>query len=179
MAYSWYVLHTYSGHENKVKMNLEQRIKSMGMSDRLEKIFVPTQQVTEIKDGKKRVVSKISFPGYVLIKVDLNNDLWYVIRTTPGVMGFVGAGNNPTPLDDEEVENIITGKRPESEEGTKKTVNFTVGDRVKVISGPFSGFSGTVDEIDEEKGKLRLLISIFSRSTPVELDTSQVEKSNE
>jgi len=176
MTASWYVLHTYSGHENRVKLNLEQRVRTMEMSENLEQILVPTQQVTEIKDGKKKTSTKISFPGYVLIKMDLSDELWYVVRNTPGVMGFVGGGTNPTPLEDEEVENILSSGERRAQEEAKRAFEFSVGDRVKVIDGPFTGFSGLVDELNEEKSKLRLMISIFGRSTPVELEFHQVEK---
>jgi transcriptional antiterminator NusG len=176
MTASWYVLHTYSGHENRVKLNLEQRVRTMEMSESLEQILVPTQQVTEIKDGKKKTSTKISFPGYVLIKMNLSDELWYVVRNTPGVMGFVGGGTNPTPLEDEEVENILSSGERRAQEEAKRAFEFSVGDRVKVIDGPFTGFSGLVDELNEEKSKLRLMISIFGRSTPVELEFHQVEK---
>jgi transcriptional antiterminator NusG len=176
MTASWYVLHTYSGHENRVKLNLEQRVRTMEMSENFEQILVPTQQVTEIKDGKKKTSTKISFPGYVLIKMDLSDELWYVVRNTPGVMGFVGSGTNPTPLEDEEVENILSSGERRAQEDAKRAFEFSIGDRVKVIDGPFTGFSGLVDELNEEKSKLRLMISIFGRSTPVELEFHQVEK---
>ena len=179
MANAWYVLHTYSGHENRVKINLEQRVRSMGMSENLDQILVPTQQVTEIKDGKKKTLTKTSFPGYVLVKMDLNDELWYVVRSTPGVMGFVGGNNNPTPLEEEEVENIISGGEKRSRDEAKQKFDFSVGDKVNVIEGPFTGFSGTIDELNEEKSKLRLMISIFGRSTPVELEFHQVEKTQD
>ena len=176
MANAWYVLHTYSGHENRVKINLEQRVRSMDMSENLEQILVPTQQVTEIKDGKKKILTKISFPGYVLIKMILNDELWYIVRSTPGVMGFVGSSTHPTPLEDEEVENILSGDERRAREEAKQKFDFSTGDRVKVTDGPFTGFSGLIDKINEEKSKLRLMISIFGRSTPVELEFHQVEK---
>lgn len=179
MASAWYVLHTYSGHENRVKINLEQRVRSMGISEKLEQVIVPTQKVTEIKDGKKRVLTKTSFPGYVLVKMDLDDELWYVVRSTPGVMGFVGGGNRPIPLEDEEVENIISGGERRARDEAKRKFDFSVGDKVKVVDGPFSGFSGTIDELNEEKSKLRLMISIFGRSTPVELEFNQIEKTQD
>jgi len=179
MVKSWYVLHTYSGHENKVKLNLRQRINSMGKADIDEEdIKVPTQQVTEIKDGKKRTLTKTSFPGYVLINIELNDELWYVVRSTPGVMGFVGSGTNPIPLEDEEVENILSGGDRRAQEEAKHAFDFSTGDKVKVIDGPFTGFSGVIDELNEEKSKLKLMISIFGRSTPVELEFHQVEKAD-
>lgn len=180
MAKSWYVLHTYSGHENKVKVNLRQRINSMGKATIDEDdVKVPTQQVTEVKDGKKKISTKTSFPGYVLINIELDDELWYVIRSTPGVMGFVGSGTNPIPLEEEEVENILSGGDRRAQEEAKKAYEFSTGDKVKVIDGPFTGFSGIIDELNEEKNKLKLMISIFGRSTPVELEFHQVEKSDE
>ncbi|HGJ65271.1 TPA: transcription termination/antitermination factor NusG [bacterium] len=186
MAKSWYVLHTYSGHENKVKVNLRQRINSFRKKDKddadiiiEDDIKVPTQQITEIKDGKKRTLTKTSFPGYVLINIDLDDELRYVIKNTPGVMGFVGSGSDPIPLEEEEVESILTGGDKRAQEEAKHAYDFSTGDKVKVIDGPFTGFSGVIDELNEEKSKLKLMISIFGRSTPVELEFHQVEKSRE
>jgi transcriptional antiterminator NusG len=176
MALAWYVLHTYSGHENRVKLNLEQRISAMGLEDKVEQILVPTQEVSEIKGGKRKVTTKTSFPGYVLVRIDLDDNIWYVIKNTPGVMGFVGSNTDPNPLADEEVEAILdTAERGLSEEA-KQVIDLAVGDKAKIIDGPFTGFSGVVDEINEEKSKLKLMISIFNRSTPVELEFFQVEK---
>jgi transcription termination/antitermination protein NusG len=184
MAKSWYVLHTYSGHENKVKLNLRQQINSKGrVHVEEDDIKVPTQQVTEIKDGKKKISTKTSFPGYVLINIDLDGELGdelkYIIRNTTGVMGFVGSNTNPIPLENEEVDNILTGGDRRAQEEAKQALDFSTGDKVKVVDGPFSGFSGVIDELNEEKSKLRLMISIFGRSTPVELEFHQVEKSQE
>lgn len=179
MASAWYVLHTYSGYENKVKTNLEQRTRAMGMADRVEQIYVPTQEVTEIKGGKKKVTTKTSFPGYVLVKMDLDDELWYIVKSTPGVMGFVGTSTHPTPLEEQEVQNIMFGIEEEAGEKARRAIDFSIGDRVRVTEGPFTGFSGIVDEIDEEKSKLRLMISIFGRSAPVELEFFQVEKVQE
>jgi transcriptional antiterminator NusG len=186
MAKSWYVLHTYSGHENKVKLNLRQQINSKGrVHIEEDDIKVPTQQVTEIKDGKKKISTKTSFPGYVLINIDLDVDgelgdeLKYIIRNTTGVMGFVGSNTNPIPLENEEVDNILTSGDRRAQEEAKQALDFSTGDKVKVVDGPFSGFSGIIDELNEEKSKLRLMISIFGRSTPVELEFHQVEKSQE
>ena len=176
MAATWYVLHTYSGHENRVKSNLEQRVRAMGMEDKVSQIFVPTQEIAEIKGGKRKVSTKTSFPGYVLVRMDLDNELWYVVKSTPGVMGFVGTSTQPTPLEDEEVEDILrTAERGPGEE-VKQVIDLSIGDKAKIIDGPFIGFSGVVDEINEEKSKLKLMISIFGRSTPVELEFFQVEK---
>jgi transcriptional antiterminator NusG len=176
MATAWYVLHTYSGHENRVKTTLEQRVRAMQMEDKLDQILVPTQEVAEIKGGKRKVSLKTSFPGYVLVQMDLDDDLWYVVKSTPGVMGFVGTGKDPIPLSDEEVEDILTSTEREPGEELKQLIDISIGDKAKVIEGPFTGFSGVVDEINEEKSKLKLMISIFGRSTPVELEFFQVEK---
>lgn len=176
MAIAWYVLHTYSGHENRVKSSMEQRVRAMGMADKVEQIFVPTQEVAEVKNGKRKVSVKTSFPGYVLVRMDLDDELWYIVKSTPGVMGFVGTGTDPTSLKDEEVESILeTAERGPGEE-LKQLIDISVGDKAKVIDGPFAGFSGVVDEINEEKSKLKLMISIFGRSTPVELEFFQIEK---
>ncbi len=175
MAEAWYALHTYSGHENRVKLSLEQRALAMGMEEKVVQILVPTQEVTEIKGGKRKVSVKTSFPGYVLVRMDLNDELWYVVKSTPGVMGFVGTSSQPTPLQDEEVQEIIDIAEHGPAE-TKQLIDLTVGDSAKIIDGPFTGFSGVVDEINEEKSKLKLMISIFGRSTPVELEFFQVEK---
>jgi len=176
MAIAWYVLHTYSGHENRVQSNLEQRIRAMGMEEKVFQILVPTQEVAEIKSGKRKVSLRTSFPGYVLVRMDLDNELWYVVKSTPGVIGFVGTGTHPIPLEDEEVQVIMeTAERGPGEE-VKQVIDLSIGDKAKVIDGPFTGFSGVVDEINEEKNKLKLMISIFGRSTPVELEFFQVEK---
>ena len=176
MAAAWYVLHTYSGHENRVKSNLEQRAHAMGMEDKVSQILVPTQEVAEIKGGKRKISVKTSFPGYVLVRMDLDNELWYVVKSTPGVMGFVGTGTKPIPLADEEVEDILKAAERGPGEEVKQVIDLAIGDKAKVVDGPFTGFSGIVDEINEEKSKLRLMISIFGRSTPVELEFFQVEK---
>jgi transcriptional antiterminator NusG len=176
MATAWYVLHTYSGHENRVRTTLEQRVRAMQMEDKLHQILVPTQEVAEIKGGKRKVSLKTSFPGYVLVRMDLDDDLWYVVKSTPGVMGFVGTGKDPIPLSDEEVEDILMSAEREPGEEMKHLIDISIGDKAKVIEGPFTGFSGVVDEINEEKSKLKLMISIFGRSTPVELEFFQVEK---
>ena len=176
MAIAWYVLHTYSGHENRVKSTLEQRVQSMGMADKLDQIFVPTQEVPEIRGGKRKVTVKVSFPGYVLVRMELDDELWYIVKSTPGVMGFVGMGTQPTPLEDEEVDNIMKTAEMGPGEDAKHVIDLSIGDEAKIIDGPFTGFSGVVDEISEEKSKLKLMISIFGRPTPVELEFFQIEK---
>ena len=176
MAEAWYALHTYSGHENRVKINLEQRAQNMGVAERVVKILVPTQEVTEIKAGKRKKVVKTSFPGYVLVRMDLDDELWYLVKNTPGVMGFVGTGLHPTPLRDEEVDEIISIAEHGPSEEARQIIDLSIGDSAKIIDGPFTGFSGVVDEISDEKSRLKLMISIFGRSTPVELEFFQVEK---
>ena len=170
---AWYVIHCYSGYENKVRHNLEQRIETMGMKDKIFDVVIPTQEEIEVKDGKRRSVERHIFPGYVLVNLLLTEESWYVVRNTPGVTGFVGMGNNPTPLRPEEVSQII--KRMEADAPTIK-VTYKVGERVRIIDGPFNDFRGVVSEIDMERTKVRVNVSFFGRETPVELDFLQVEK---
>jgi transcription termination/antitermination protein NusG len=170
---AWYVIHCYSGYENKVRHNLEQRIETMGMKDKIFDVVIPTQEEIEVKDGKRRTVERHIFPGYVLVNLALSEESWYVVRNTPGVTGFVGMGNNPTPLRPEEVAQIV--KRMEAEAPTVK-VSFKVGERVRIVDGPFNDFRGVVAEIDMERTKVRVMVSFFGRETPVELDFLQVEK---
>lgn len=171
---AWYVIHCYSGYENKVRHNLEQRIETMGMKDRIFDVFIPMQEEIEVKDGKRRTVERHIFPGYVLVNMALTEESWYVVRNTPGVTGFVGMGNSPTPLRPEEVAQIV--KRTEADSPTVK-VTFKQGERVRIIDGPFNDFRGVVAEIDMERSKVRVMVSFFGRETPVELDFLQVEKS--
>jgi len=171
---AWYVIHCYSGYENKVRHNLEQRIETMGMKDKIFDVVIPTQDEIEVRDGKRRTVERHIFPGYVLVNLILTEESWYVVRNTPGVTGFVGMGNQPTPLRPEEVAQIV--KRMEADAPTVK-VTFKVGERVRIIDGPFNDFRGTVAEIDMERTKVRVMVSFFGRETPVELDFLQVEKS--
>ena len=170
---AWFVVHCYSGYENKVRHNLEQRIETMGMKDMIFDVVVPTQEEIEVRDGKRRTVERHIFPGYVLVNMILTEESWYVVRNTPGVTGFVGMGNNPTPLRPEEVAQIV--KRMEADAPTVK-VTFKVGERVRIIDGPFNDFRGVVAEIDMERTKVRVMVSFFGRETPVELDFLQVEK---
>jgi len=170
---AWFVIHCYSGYENKVRHNLEQRIETMGMKDMIFDVVVPTQEEIEVRDGKRRTVERHIFPGYVLVNMLLTEESWYVVRNTPGVTGFVGMGNNPTPLRPEEVAQIV--KRMEADAPTVK-VTFKVGERVRIIDGPFNDFRGVVSEIDMERTKVRVMVSFFGRETPVELDFLQVEK---
>lgn len=170
---AWYVIHCYSGYENKVRHNLEQRIETMGMKNKIFDVVVPTQEEIEVRDGKKRTVERHIFPGYVLVNMAMSEESWYVVRNTPGVTGFVGMGTAPTPLRPEEVNQII--KRMEAEAPTIK-VTFKVGEKVRIVDGPFNDFRGTVSEIDMERTKVRVMVSFFGRETPVELDFLQVEK---
>ena len=170
---AWYVIHCYSGYENKVRHNLEQRIETMGMKDKVFDVVVPTQEEIEVRDGKRRTVERHIFPGYVLVNMILSEESWFVVRNTPGVTGFVGMGTLPTPLRPEEVAQIL--KRMEAEAPTVK-VSFKEGERVRIIDGPFNDFRGMVSEIDMERTKVRVMVSFFGRETPVELDFLQVEK---
>jgi transcriptional antiterminator NusG len=169
----WYVIHSYSGYENKVKQNLEQRIASMNMQDQIFRVVVPTENEIEVRDGKRREYKRRIFPGYVLVEMIMNDDSWSVVRNTPSVTGFVGMGTKPTPLRDEEIGRILT--RMEAEAPTVK-VAFKPGQKVRIIQGPFADFIGSVDDINMEKGKVRVMVSFFGRETPVELDFLQVEK---
>jgi len=169
----WFVVHCYSGYEKKVRHNLEQRIETMGMRDMIFDVIIPTQEEVEVKDGKRRTVERHIFPGYVLVNLILTEESWFVVRNTPGVTGFVGMGNLPTPLRPEEVAQII--KRMESD-SPMVNVTFKVGERVRIVDGPFNDFRGVVADIDMERTKVRVLVSFFGRETPVELDFLQVEK---
>jgi transcriptional antiterminator NusG len=169
----WYVVHCYSGQENKVRHNLEQRIASMGMKGKIFDVIVPTEEEIEVKDGKRRTVERRVFPGYILVQMVMSEDSWYVVRNTPGVTGFVGMGNTPTPLRPEEVGQII--KRMEAE-APKVKVTYKPGQKVRIIDGPFNDFIGLVAEIDMDRTKVRVMVSFFGRETPVELDFLQVEK---
>ncbi len=169
----WYVIHTYSGYENKVKTNLEHRIDSMGAQDQIFQVVIPTEDEIEIRDGQRRTVQKKVFPGYVLVQMLLKDHSWHVVRNTPGVTGFVGSGSKPTPLLDQEVKQILKAMKREA---PKIKVSFSRGERVKVVDGPFTDFIGVVDDINMEKGKVRVLVSFFGRETPVELDFLQVSR---
>lgn len=170
---SWYVIHCYSGYENKVRHNLEQRIETMGMKDKIFDVVIPTQEEIEVRDGKRRTVERHVFPGYVLVNMVLSEESWYVVRNTPGVTGFVGMGNSPTALRPEEVSQIL--RRMEAE-APHIMVTFRPGERVRIVDGPFNDFRGSVAEIDMERSKVRVMVNFFGRETPVELDFLQVEK---
>ena len=170
---AWYVVHCYSGYENKVRHSIEQRIETMGMQDEIFDVVVPTEEEIEIKDGVRRTIERRVFPGYILVQLILSEESWYVVRNTPGVTGFVGMGNTPTPLRPEEVEKIMSRMEAEA---PKVKFDFQVGEKVRIGSGPFVDFIGTVAVIDAERAKVRVMVSFFGRETPVELDFMHVEK---
>ena len=170
---AWYVIHTYSGYENKVKANLERRIESMNMEDKIFRIVVPMEEELEYKDGKRKITKKKIYPGYVMVEMIMGDDSWAVVRNTPGVTGFVGSGSRPIPLQEKEVAAIL---RHMGLEEPRPRVDYSIGESVRVIRGPFENFSGVVEGINLEKGKLKVKVSMFGRETPVELDFSQVEK---
>ncbi len=169
----WYVIHCYSGYEKKVCHAIEQRIETMGMRDKIFDVIVPTQEEIEVKEGKRKTVEKRVFPGYILVEMKLDEDSWYVVRNTPGVTGFVGMGNDPTPLRAEEVKQIMDRM---SDDAPKIKISFKVGQRVRIVSGPFNDFPGMVAAIDMDKSKVRVMVNFFGRDTPVELDFLEVEK---
>ena len=177
--FRWYVVNTYSGHENKVKANLEHRIESMGQRPRFRRVVVPTEQVIETKDGQKVQAEKRVLPGYVLVNMDLNDDAWGVVKNTPGVTGFVGSGAKPMPMSRKEVEQFLAVKPEGAEAAPKKarpSTLFSEGESVRVKEGPFADFTGQINEINEDQMKLKVLVNIFGRETPVELEFSQVAK---
>lgn len=169
----WYVVHTYSGYENKVKTNLEKRVESMGMQDKIFRVLVPMEDEIEVKDGKKKLTKKKVFPGYVLVEMIMSDDSWYVVRNTPGVTGFVGPGSKPVPLRDHEVHAIL---RQMGIEDARPRIELRRGENVRITSGPFESFIGTVEEVYPDKGKAKVRISLFGRDTPLELDFVQLEK---
>jgi transcriptional antiterminator NusG len=173
MEKKWFVIHTYAGYENKVKANLEKRVESMNMQEKVFRVLVPMEDEVEIKDGKRKVTKRKIFPGYVLVEMILTDDSWYVVRNTPGVTGFVGSGNKPIPLLPTEVRVIM---RQMGLDEVRTKIDLDLGESVRVITGPFENFIGTVEEIYPEKSKLRVLVSMFGRETPVELEFTQIEK---
>lgn len=175
MAPKWYIVNTYSGNEDKVKTNLEHRVHAMGMEERIFRIMIPSEEVSEIRGGKKKTSTRRFYPGYVLVEMEMDEQSWYVVRNTPKVTGFVGSGNKPTPLTDAEVDAIM-GQISGAKSKPKPKVLFERNERVKVIDGPFTNFSGLVEEVNLERGKLKVMVSIFGRQTPVELEFVQVEK---
>ncbi len=175
MGKKWYIIHTYSGYENKVKTNLEQRLQGMGLTDKISQIVIPSEEVTEIHGGKKKKVSKKFFPGYVLIEMEMSDETWHIVKHTPGVFKFVGDKNKPIPLDEAEVKDIL--QVPVSGVSRlKPSLKFEKNEPIRVIQGPFTNFIGTVGEIDPKQGKLKVMMNILGRITPVELEVYQVEK---
>src|SRR5579871_6373826 len=176
----WYVVHTYAGYENKVKSNLASRVRSMAVEDRIFEVVIPMEDVIEFKNGRKVVVQKKVFPGYLLVRMDLDDHAWYVVRNTPGVTGFVGSGAKPTPLSKKEVEDILgTGVQeegPASEKKVRPRLEYEVAEQVRVVTGPFADFNGVISEIDVDRSKLKVLVNIFGRETPVELEFGDVAK---
>ena len=170
---NWYVIHTYSGYEDQVADNLRQRIESMGMQEKIFDVMVPTEKSIEMKGGKRKILEKKIFPGYVLVEMMVTEDSWYVVRNTPNVTGFIGFGTRPTPISEDEVKRL---KRKMGEEIPKFKIDFKMGDSVKITDGPFKDFDGVVDGIDEQKGKIKVLVNMFGRETPVTLDFLQAKK---
>lgn len=176
MEKNWYVVHTYSGYENKVKTNLEKRVETMGMQDKIFRVIVPEEEETDIKNGKKKTVKRKVFPGYVLVELIMTDDSWYVVRNTPGVTGFVGSagsGSKPTPLLQEEINSILKTLGVEEK---RIDIDFEIGETVRVKEGPFANFTGSIEEIDKDKAKLKVLVNMFGRDTPVELEFTQIDK---
>ena len=172
---NWYIVHTYSGFENKVKESLEERVKAYNLEDKVGEVLIPTEDVVEMRAGKKVVTSKRFFPGYILVEMDMTDDAWHVVKNTPKVTGFVGAGAKPTPLSKEEVEQILQQVKSAAEKPKPKYM-FEKGEQVRINEGPFTSFNGVVDEVNLDKNTLKVMVTIFGRSTPVELDFLQVEK---
>ena len=169
----WYIVHTYSGYEERVKRNLEQRVKFMDAENKIFDVVIPTEDEIEIRSGQRRTITKKIFPGYVLVEMNMDDESWHVVRNTPGITGFVGCGNKPTPLAENEVKAILK----QMEDGAPQVkVGFRKGESVRVVDGPFTDFIGTVDEINMGKGKVKVLLSLFGRETSVELDFLQVER---
>jgi transcriptional antiterminator NusG len=174
MGKRWYVVHTYSGHENKVKMVLEKAVKSQGLEESIQRVVIPTENVTEMKNGKRTVTTRKFFPSYILVEMEMNDDTLHVINNTPGVSRIVGVGAQPTPLREDEVGRILDAMDTHKAKPTPE-IPFKLGEHVRVVDGPFTDFTGVVDEVNAERGKLKVMVSIFGRPTPVELDFLQVK----
>ena len=171
----WYIIHSYSGFERKVKESLESRVVAFGLQDKIGKVLIPTESVTEVRGGKKYTSERMFYPGYVLVEMDMDDHVWHVVKSTPRVTGFVGTGQQPTPLSDEEVQHIVY-KVADSREKPKLKVKFEKNETVRITEGPFATFQGVVDEVNEDRETLKVMVTIFGRSTPVELEFNQVEK---
>jgi transcriptional antiterminator NusG len=173
--FKWYIIHAYSGFERKVRESLESRISAFGLQNKIGRIMIPTEPVTELRNGKKYTIERVFLPGYVLVEMDLDNDLWHVIKNTPRVTGFLGTGDNPVALSEQEVSSILFRSDVSKDKPTLK-VKFDKGEQVRINEGPFANFTGAVDEINEDKQTLKVMVSIFGRSTPVEIEFSKVDK---
>ena len=171
----WYIIHSYSGFERKVKESLESRVQAFGLQDKIGRVLIPTEAVTEIRGGKKYTVDRMFYPGYVLVEMDMDDHVWHVVKSTPRVTGFVGTGQQPTPLSEEEVQHIVY-RVSESKDKPKLKVKFEKNESVKITEGPFASFDGIVDDVNEDRQTVKVMVTIFGRSTPVELEFSQVEK---
>src|SRR3954468_22656188 len=177
-SFKWYIIHAYSGFERKVRESLESRISAFGLQNKIGRIMIPTEPVTELRNGKKYTIERVFLPGYVLIEMDLDNDLWHVIKNTPRVTGFLGTGDNPVALSEQEVSSILFRSDAAKDKPTLK-IKFEKGEQVRINEGPFANFTGAVDEINEDKQTLKVMVSIFGRSTPVEIEFSKVDKVEE
>ena len=173
--FKWYIIHTYSGFERKVKESLESRVRAFGLEEKIGRVLIPTESVTEVRGGKKYTVERMFYPGYVLVEMDMDDHVWHVVKSTPRVTGFVGTGQQPTPLSEEEVQHIVY-KAGESKDKPKLKVKFEKNEKVKITEGPFATFDGIVDDVNEDKETVKVMVTIFGRSTPVELEFKQVEK---
>lgn len=169
----WYAIHTYSGYEEKVSVSIQQRADSLDMKDKIFDIIVPKEKQIEIKNGKRKVVEKRIFQGYVLVQMKMSEDAWYIVRNTPNVTGFVGTGIEPTPVEEDEMDKL---RKRMGVEQPKHVINYSIGEVVNIVDGPFKGFDGTINDIDQQKGKIKVLVNMFGRETPVELDSLQVKK---
>ena len=175
MAKNWYIIHTYSGFEKKVKESLEGRVAAFGLGEKIGRVMVPTEDVIEVRGGKKIISPRMFYPGYVLVEMEMNDDTWHVVRSTPRVTGFVGSGQTPSPLSEEEVQAILNRSATPTEK-QKPKLTFERNEQVRIVDGPFSSFNGVVEEVNPDRNTLKVSVTIFGRSTPVELDFTQVEK---
>lgn len=173
--FKWYIIHAYSGFERKVRESIESRVQAFGLQNKIGRVMIPTEPVTELRNGKKYTIERVFLPGYVLVEMDLDNDLWHIIKNTPRVTGFLGTGDKPVALSEEEVSSIIF-RADVSKEKPKLKVKFDKGEQVRITEGPFANFNGTVDDVNEDKQTLKVMVSIFGRATPVEIEFSKVDK---
>ena len=176
--FKWYIIHAYSGFERKVRESLESRIQAFGLQNRIGRIMIPTEPVTELRNGKKYTIERVFLPGYVLVEIELDNDLWHVIKNTPRVTGFLGTGDNPVALSEQEVSSILFRSESAKDKPSMK-VKFEKGEQVRINEGPFANFNGTVDDVNEDRQTLKVMVSIFGRSTPVEIEFAKVDKMEE